>query len=228
MTFARWPSLFACLTLAGLFCAVSGQADASIVTSPASFTATMTIIDYSSSPVGAIAPGTSVIAQYSTLGVLHDGSTTTPPGPGGMSSFSGLPALESPSGDPDALIPITVTFTTPLTEFGAFFILSTPGAGISLEARRADNSVIEIQTIAAGSLTPGPFGFNEGFIGLILGEPAAFATFSPVLPGALSALAIDDLHFGGPGDVPEPATLVVWSMIGVSGAGLCVWRRAKR
>jgi hypothetical protein len=227
MASARRHSLFVCLTLVGLFGAVAGNVDASIVTNPASFTATMQIIDYSSSPVGAIAPGTSVIAQYSTLGVLHDGSTTTPPGPAGMSSFSGLPALESPVGDPDASIPITVTFTTPVTEFGAFFILSSNLAAISLEARRADNSVIETQTILPGSMTLGPFGFNEGFIGLILGEPAAFATFSPVLPGALSALAIDDLHFGA-ADVPEPATLLVWSVIGVSGAGLCVWRRAKR
>ena len=45
----------------------------------------MQIINYSNSPVGTLPGGTSITNQYSSLGVIHDGSTTTPPGPPGMS-----------------------------------------------------------------------------------------------------------------------------------------------
>jgi hypothetical protein len=224
-------SLFVGLTVVGLSLAVAGSADASIVTNPASFTATMTIINYTNSPVGVLPGGTSITNQYAAIGVLHDGSTTVSgpaDGPPGISSPSGLTALESPVGDADPNLPISVTFTTPVTEFGAYFLMGSRTDSILLEARRADNTIIETQTILPAGMTLGPFGFNEGFIGMILSEPVALARFVPLT----SAFVIDDLHFGvttgGVDAVPEPATLVVWSMIGASGVGLCVWRRAKR
>lgn len=73
------------MLVAGL--GLSTQSQALLITNPENFTAPMTVIDYSNSPVGVLPGGTSVTNQYSALGVLHDGSTTTPPGPTGMSSF---------------------------------------------------------------------------------------------------------------------------------------------
>jgi hypothetical protein len=222
--------LFVGLTVVGLVLAAAGSADASIVTNPASFTATMTIIDYTNSPVGVLPGGTSITNQYAAIGVMHDGSTTIGgfpgDGPPGISSPSGLTALESPVGDADPNLPISISFTTAVTEFGAYFLMGSRTDSIVLEARRADNTIIETQTILPGGMTFGPFGFNEGFIGMIVGEPVASARFVP----STAAFVIDDLHFGASaaGAVPEPATFVVWSMIGVSSAGVCVWRRSKR
>src|SRR5687767_9612823 len=79
------------------------------VTTPTSFVGPMRVINYSNSPVGLLSGNTSITNQYSSLGVVHDGSTTTPPGPPGMSSPSGLPGLESNAGDPDPFLPVTIT-----------------------------------------------------------------------------------------------------------------------
>ena len=189
-------------------------AKAAPVFSPGGFTVPVQVIDYENSPVGVIPGSTSVVNQYSSLGVIHDGSTTTPPGPPGMSSNSGLPGLESEAGDPDPNLPITITFTTPVTQVGAFYLMGNPSDSISLQARRADNSVIESATVIPANmpLQPGPFNFNEGFLGLIVSEPIAAVTFSP----ATSVFVIDDLHFG----IPEPSTLGLagLSLLGLIGA----------
>lgn len=199
-------------TLLGvLFALAAPMASAVLITNPANFTAPMTVIDYSNSPVGVLPGGTSITNQYASLGVLHDGSTTTPPGPPGMSSMSGLPGLESNAGDPDPNLPITVTFTTLVTQVGAYFLMGSPVDSITLDLFRADSSLIESQVILPGAMTPGPFGFNEGFIGIIANEAVASARFSPVN----SPFVIDDLHFGAA--VPEPGTL---GLIGLALAGL--------
>lgn len=174
----------------------------------------MTVIDYSTSPVGPVAPSTSVTVQYASIGVIHDGSTTTPPGPSGMSSISHLPGLESPAGDPVGNpIPITITFTVPVTEVGAFYLMGFSSASITLTARRLDSSIIESVTIAPGSmpLTPGPFGFNEGFVGLITSENIASVVFSP---SPLSAFVIDDLHFGASASVPDAGGTLLLAGLG--------------
>jgi hypothetical protein len=179
------------------------HASAIPVTNPASFTDAMQVINYSNSPVGLLPGGTSITNQYSSLGIVHDGSTTTPPGPSGMSSPSGLPGLESDAGDPDPFLPITITFTQPFTQVGAYFLMGGPGNSITLTALRANSTVIESVTIAPAAmpLRPGPFGFNEGFVGLIVNEPISSIRFSPsTLP-----FVIDDLHF----NVPEPSALAL-------------------
>ena len=57
------------------------------------------------------------------------------------------------------------------------------------------------QLLQPRSLQPGPFGFNEGFIGLMVNEPIASIRFSPrTLP-----FVIDDLHF----KVPEPSAIAL-------------------
>ena len=74
---------------------------------------------------------------------------------------------------------------------------------MTLTAFRANSTVIESTTIAPAAmpLRPGPFGFNEGFIGLIVNEPIASIRFSPsTLP-----FVIDDLHF----NVPEPSAIAL-------------------
>lgn len=188
------------------------------ITSPGAFTVPMTVIDYSHSPVGLLPGSTSITTQYATLGVIHDGSTTTPPGPPGMSSFSGLPALESPAGDPDGHLPITIDFTVPVTEVGAFYLMGSSTDAIMLTAFRADHSVIESVTILPSSmpLHPGPFGYNEGFVGLITGEAISSVVFAP----STSAFVIDDLHFGA-GPVPDAGTTLAFlglSLVGLFGA----------
>ncbi len=178
-------------------------ASAVSVTSPANFTVATQVIDYRNSPVGLLAGGTSITNQYASLGVLHDGSTTTPPGPPGMSSPSGLPGLESNAGDPEPFLPITITFTQPVQQVGVYFLMGGPTDSMTLTAFRANSTIIESATIlpAAMPLRPGPFGFNEGFIGLIVSEPIASVRFSP----STVPFVIDDLHFG----VPEPPTLAI-------------------
>ena len=195
------------LLLSALFLA---HASAVPVTNPANFTGTMQIIDYRNSPVGLLPGSTSITNQYSSLGVLHDGSTTTPPGPPGMSSPSGLPGLESEAGDPDASLPITITFTQPFQQIGAYFLMGGSADSITLTAFRANSTIIESTTVvpAAMPLRPGPFEYNEGFVGLIVNEPIASIRFSPsTLP-----FVIDDLHFS----VPEPSTLAVCGLAGMT------------
>jgi len=193
------------------------HASAIPVTNPANFTGTMQIIDYRNSPVGLIPNGTSITNQYSTLGVLHDGSTTTPPGPPGMSSSSGLPGLESNAGDPDPFLPITITFTQPFQQVGAYYLMGSSTDSITLTAFRANSTVIESTTVipAAMPLRPGPYGFNEGFVGLIVNEPIASIRFSP----STTPFVIDDLRF----NVPEPSTFAFGGL-----AGIALWVFVRR
>lgn len=212
-------------TIAGL--ALVHDAGAISITSPGGFTAPMTVIDYSTSPGGPIAGGTSITTQYSSLGVIHDGSTTTPPGPPGISSASGLPGLESNAGDPDPFLPITVSFMVPVNQVGAYFLMGSAGDSITLTAFRTDTTVIDTFTIAPGAmpLTPGPFGFNEGFIGLILPETAASVVFAPST--TTSAFVIDDLHFGNLSNrVPETGSSL--ALLGFAFMGLAGYRRILR
>ena len=209
-----------CVALAVLLALLSGGVAVAApgpVFSPAGFTAPMQVIDYSNSPVGLLPGSSSITNQYASLGVLHDGSTTTPPGPGGISSLSGLPGLESSTGDPDPDLPVSIQFTVPVNQVGAYFLMGWQGDSFTLEAFRANNSVIQTVTIAPVDmlLRPGPFGYNEGFIGLIAGEPIASVRFSPsTLP-----FVIDDLHFG----VPEPTSIALCGLLAVT--MLVAWRR---
>ncbi|MBU0719409.1 MAG: PEP-CTERM sorting domain-containing protein [Planctomycetes bacterium] len=178
----------------------------SAVFDPGDFTAP-TVIDYSSSPVGVIPPGNPVIDQYLSLGVVHDGHTTTPPGPPGMSSLSGLPALEA--GAVGVAVPprvIEISFATPISEVGAFYLMGGATNSMTLSALASDGSVIESVTVLAEEmpLAPGPYGFNEGFVGLITQEPIAAARFESVD----LTFVIDDLHFG----IPEPATILLLAL----------------
>jgi hypothetical protein len=160
--------------------------------------------------VGALAGSTSITNQYASLDVLHDGSTTTPPGPPGMSSPSGLPGLESDEGDPGPpALPITIRFTKPITQVGAYFLMGSPNDALTLEARRANNTIIGTTVVQPVDmpLRPGPFNYNEGFIGIIASEPIASARF---VPGQF-AFVIDDLYFG----IPEPTagTLIMFVLV---------------
>lgn len=185
------------------------------VTTPGSFTAPMTVIDYSTSPAGPLPGGTSITTQYGAIGVFHDGSTTTPPGPSGMSSPSGLPGLESPVFDPDPFLPITISFTVPVNQVGAFYLMGSPTDSITVKAFRPDSSIIESITIPHTSmpLHPGPHGFNEGFVGLITSELIASVEFAP----SSSAFVIDDLHFGVEA---VPSTTLTFTLLGLGLVGL--------
>jgi hypothetical protein len=212
------PRSFLVTPLAFLAAFYNLQASAVQVTNPASFTLPMQVIDYRNSPVGLLPGGTSITNQYASLGVIHDGSTTTPPGPPGMSSLSGLPGLESNAGDPDPNLPITILFTQPITQVGAFYLMGFSQDSITLTANRADNSVIESFTILPSKmpLRPGPFGFNEGFLGLIVNESIHSVTFAP----STAPFVIDDLHINQP--IPEPS---IGALVGGFALGLCAFAR---
>ena len=178
------------------------------------------ILNYSDSPAGLIAPGDSVVNQYASLGVLHDGHTTTPPGPSGMSSLSGLPGLEAGSGDlPDPDFPapfLEITFDIPVTGVGAFYLMGAPTDSIILSVFDADHGLIETIVVLPDEMhmAPGPFGFNEGFVGILTDTAIASARFD----AETLAFVIDDLHV-----VPEPAT----GALAVLG-GLAVFFRRNR
>lgn len=179
------------------------------------------ILNYSDSPAGLIAPGDPVVNQYASLGVLHDGHTTTPPGPSGMSSLSGLPGLEAGSGDlPDPDFPdpfLEFAFDIPVTGVGAFYLMGGAGDPIILSVFDAENVLIETVVVLPDDMPmrPGPFGFNEGFVGILTDTAIASARFDA---GDL-AFVIDDLHV-----VPEPAT----ATLAVLGALALLFRRNRR
>jgi hypothetical protein len=196
-------------SLASLLLAFSAaHCSAAPITTPAAFTSPTLVIDYRNAPTGLLPDGASITDQYSLWGVSHDGSTTTPPGPPGMSSPSGLPGLESFAGDADASLPITISFATPVRQVGAYYLMSLRSDSITLTAFRANSTIIESISVTPAEMPmrPGPFNYNEGFIGLIVNEPIAAIRFSP----STSPFVIDDVHFA----IPEPSTFGLASLIG--------------
>lgn len=177
------------------------------------------VINYSDSPAGPVPPGTPVVDQYAALGVRHDGHTTTPPGPGGISSLSGLPALEAGSGDLPGRF-LEIEFDVPIQGVGAFYLMGGSSDPITLSVFDAGHDEIESVVVMPQDmpLTPGPFGFNEGFVGLTTDTPFQLARFE----ATTLAFAIDDLHVV----IPEPATLVMVALGGL--AILAVRRRFSR
>src|SRR5262245_5124473 len=144
---------------------LASHAAAIPVTNPATFSGPMQVIDYRNSPIGLLPNSTSITNQYASLGVLHDGSTTTPPGPPGMSSPSGLPGLESNVGDPDPNLPITITFTRPYQQVGAYFLMAGANDSMTLTAFRANSTVIDSATILPAAKTRS-FRFQRGLCGI--------------------------------------------------------------
>jgi hypothetical protein len=207
--------LFSVLMVLGL---ATAWTCADPVFSPAGFTSPI-VIDYFNSPLGVLPGGTAITSQYASLGVVHNGHTTTPPGPPGMSSLSGLPGLEAGSGGPLGLT-IRVDFSILVRQIGAFYLMGDANDSITLRAFNAANVLIEAVTVAPGSmpLHPGPFGFNEGFVGLFTSQAIAYATFNPTS----SPYVIDDLHFS---TVPEPTSL---ALMGCGVSFLVLWRWRSR
>jgi len=58
---------------------------------------------------------------------------------------------------------------------------------------------------------------------------SAHAAFDPNnIPKWTITMPASQLPEGGLDDViPEPASVVVWSLLGLSGVGLCMWRKRK-
>ena len=207
------PKLHASI-LFGLLLLARAQPAGAIV--PGEFGAP-TILNFSSSPGGVLSAGVALTTQYSPLGALFDGHTITPPGPPGMSSLSGLPGLEAGSEGAPLGTLLRVDFTVPVREVGAFYLMGSPNNSITLQAFGANDALLQAVTILPADMTlhPGPFGYNEGFIGLEQNQLISYITFnSSGLP-----YAIDDLHFS---PVPEPSALAL------AGAGALLAWMARR
>ena len=165
-------------------------------------------IDYSSSPAGVIPPDSAVTDQYLPWGVRHDGHTTTPPGPPGISSYSGLPALDAGTEHHLPILTLDITFPDGVTEVGAFYLMGHPGNAIKLSVFDEALNLIEAVKVLPEEMPyqPGPYGFNEGFVGLATDVPFTTARFQ----ADNTTFVIDDLHF-----TPEPATLLLLALGGV-------------
>ena len=165
-------------------------------------------LDYSSSPVGVIPPDSVMTDQYAPWGVRHDGHTTTPPGPPGISSYSGLPALDAGTEHQLPILTIDITFPDGVTEVGAFYLMGHPGNAIKLSVFDEAMNLIEAVKVLPEEMPyqPGPYDFNEGFVGLATDVPFTTARFQ----ADNTTFVIDDLHF-----TPEPATLLLLALGGV-------------
>ena len=196
-------SAFATLILSGRF------AEAAPVFDPIDLAGAI-VLDYGDSPAGPILPGAPVVDQYAALGVRHDGHTTSPPGPDGMSSPSGLPALEAGSGDLPGRF-LEIEFDVPVFGVGAFYLMGGHADPITLTVLDEGNSLIESIVVQPFDmpLVPGPFGFNEGFVGLLTEVPIRSARFE----ASTLAFAVDDLHVV----IPEPATVALLALGGLAG-----------
>lgn len=158
------------------------------------------VLDYADSPAGAITPGEAVLDQYAAWGVWHDGHTTTPPGPLGMSSLSGLPGLEVESRGVVGRF-LEIDFDVDVFGLGAFYLMGGHRDSITLSVFDQTRGLLETVTLLPQemAMTPGPFGSNEGFVGIVSEVPIRSARFeAPQL-----AFVVDDLHVV----VPEPATI---------------------
>jgi|GEM_PF-3159662 len=165
------------------------------------------VLDYANSPAGAIAPGEAVLDQYAALGVRHDGHTTTPPGPPGISSLSGLPALEAGSGDLPGRF-LDIEFDVDVFGIGAFYLMGGDRDSIILSVFDHAQGLLETVTLMPQdmAMTPGPFGFNEGFVGIVSDVPIRSARFE----AQQLAFVVDDLHVV----IPEPATIFLVTLGG--------------
>jgi hypothetical protein len=203
--------------------ALAPATHALLITSPSSVPSP-TILDYANSPAGPIAPGSAVTNQYAAVGVVHNGHTTTPPGPAGISSGSGLPALEIGNGGPANVI-CRMDFSVPVRAVGAYYLMVSDTDSIRVSAFTAANTLIESQTVTAAQMPmhPGPFGFNEGFMGMITDQAIHHLIFESVAAGGGigNLYAIDDFHFS---PLPAPSAALPLAF----GAALLVRRRRER
>ena len=163
----------------------------------------MPFIDYSSSPQGVLPPDSVVTDQYSLWGVWHDGHSTTPPGPPGIGSYSGLPALEAGTDHHLPILTLEMTFPDGVTDVGAFYLMGISTNAITLSVFDHEELLVESVTVPPDQMTPGEYDFNEGFVGLMTDQPFTIARFQ----SDNTTFVIDDLHF-----TPEPATLLLLAL----------------
>jgi hypothetical protein len=196
------------------------------VSSPSQFIGSPTTIDFDSSPHMTIA--NSLFAGQGVLFGRDDGQNVfiydwaaiqrvTTSSPNVLGTTSG-------PGSPSWVTHLNVSFSSPAFEIGAFFG-NDQGDGYT----QTTLSVFDASNQLLGSVT---LGTNNNvsvdqFIGLRSDVPFVSARFQN--NGSFYAVALDDFVFSpvASPQVPEPATFIIWSLLGALAITAGRWRQRK-
>lgn len=157
----------------------------------------------------ALANGTLITNQFAAYGVTFAGAYMNPQG--GFITPPNAGNFQQPDGPTVFSNPFSIFFNTP-QEAAAFEYLSNPGTTL-FEARLNGNLVESFSTATA--LSPLFYGFQS----------IVFDEIRVTAPLSTNQAALFDTIQLQAAEVPEPASLALWSLISV--AGLAAWRRRK-
>jgi hypothetical protein len=113
--------------------------------------------------------------------------------------------------------PVVMTFDTPVTALRFLAVDIDLGEEVTAVVKNQSNAILDsIVTSVGGD------GLNTLFdFGSVSGIRSLSIAFSKVQSNGNAAIGIDNLAFTA---VPEPATAVLWSVLGIAGA-VAAWRR---
>jgi hypothetical protein len=156
--------------------------------------------------------------------------------PGGA-IYARLPASENQEGglyhfDPSVILPDSVRY------YDYTLVYEPDGTTVSdvfgvMDIGSMFNSILVLgftsDPLPIPSVPWAYFGYYNPFASVVVeGPDGCLADATKYLPPDLRAAGWT-ATFSSDGDaVPEPATLIVWSVLGATGAGLGVWRKRKR
>lgn len=187
---------------------------AALLLAPASTEAAVTVIDFEgltdSSPLTNEIPG----LVFTNATILTDGISLNPSYP----PLSGSKVVYNFPGDP-----LSVDFSTPMSDVGGYFTYY--GGGITLSFFGAGNvllgtvpSTYSNNSVGSGNL-PNEYIQYSSLVGIMRMEASAFA--------GPNAFTMDNLTFTAASAVPEPASAMVNLILGGTGIGLTLRRRKR-
>jgi hypothetical protein len=159
----------------------------------------------------------------------------------GCSSGSGVLTGSTTGGAPFPTVAgITVSFDSPVSAAEVFFSDTAPLGNYDISAFGAGGVLLESFLLPASEILPPGYGGGSLPAPGTFPLPGIFVGFSRPTADIVSvqigpsqaygdAFAIDDVRFesGDGGVVPEPSTLLIWSLLGCLGITVGWWRRRK-